>query len=276
MPPEDELPTCVRSATREMGPFYAKSRAEREAFVEQMLTYGHYNGALKDLGHLHIEAVFLIENGVFIIPTIRFITDKSCTIIVKSHFVEIDEKALMRKDPRIAAIAAVKAQLRTDLLSALNANLCQEIETRMFKEVDRLHADYESTQRERDAERMRKKREKKERRAKWDDERSKPSLDNEEGQAANNEEKEDDEQRQQQRQESRQPIKSDTFDYADVSAMFGRGTRRVDYYEDSDSSSDTGDSDWGEKHTVRRERREPKQKGTSSFFNKSSSLNCLI
>lgn len=41
---DETTPTCVRAVTKEMGPFVAKSKLEREAIVKEMMTYGHYNG----------------------------------------------------------------------------------------------------------------------------------------------------------------------------------------------------------------------------------------
>ncbi|KAI6187711.1 Histone-lysine N-methyltransferase [Aphelenchoides besseyi] len=133
-----DVPTRVRKVERELGPFNLLDKTQRALMFKQMYT---------------------CEHGLFVVPTVRMFCNNSCSFILVNHYIEPDQKAIMRKDPRVTAIADAKAKLRTDLLVNLNTNICQKIETLMYKEVDRLHAEYEEEQKKLNTMRSKAKRE---------------------------------------------------------------------------------------------------------------------
>jgi hypothetical protein len=104
---------------------------------------------------LHI----FIESSVFVVPTLRLYEEPICSFVLTDFFVEFEkQKGPTPFDPRLIAIEKVKEDLKNDLLASLKANMCQHIETLMYKEVDRLHIEYEAKQKVLNEERLKTKR----------------------------------------------------------------------------------------------------------------------
>jgi hypothetical protein len=94
-----------------------------------------------------------------VIPTLRIYEQPICSFLITEFFVEIDHhQEPAPVNPQISKVEQVKDQLKSDLLTSLKSSMCQQIETLLFKEVDRLHAEFEIKQKQLDEEKSKLKR----------------------------------------------------------------------------------------------------------------------
>lgn len=164
----EEDTTSAKSVVKELGPFFNVSRADRAAIYRQRQSFGYFNSMFKlfklKLQRLNQSAwllkfTFCLEFGYFILPVLRIIEHNVCSLLVTEFGDNPDRKApSLPVNPQVMAIKQAKKQLKDDLLLSLKASMCQKIETLMFQEVDRLHAEYEVKQKQLDEERSKMKR----------------------------------------------------------------------------------------------------------------------